>query len=131
MPCTLITTVGEAGLTLLTNSSCICPGQQIVFECVTVGPAIQFTVWGGSALDCVNGISLRHGLFRNSGYANATCNNGAILARIVSIENNRYTSQLIVNTSLILNGKSVTCSLDDGSTETPVGTRVINILTGI
>ena len=101
-----------------------------MYECVTVGPAIQFTVWRGSALECSNGISLRHGLFRDTGYANATCNNGAVMARIVSLENNCHTSQLIVNTSLNFDGKSVQCSSADGSTETPVGTRVISITTG-
>ena len=101
-----------------------------MFECVTVGPAIQFTVWRGNALDCSNGISLRHGLFRDTGYANATCNNGAVVARIVSLENNCHTSQLTVNTSLNFDGKSVQCSSDDGSSETPVGIRVISITTG-
>ena len=121
------------GLVLKSESSRTCAGQQVVFECTIVGSAIQFTVWRGNALalDCTSGIiSLRHGQFIQSGYANATCNSGAILASITNITGNCYVSQLIVNTTLSLNNKNVECVSDDGSVETVIDTKTIRIITG-
>ena len=89
-------------------------------------------MWRGSALDCSNGISLRHGLFRDTGYANASCNNGAVMARIVTSVNNYTTSQLAIrSTSLNFNGKHIQCSFDNGSTETVVGRESIDLMAGI
>ena len=103
-----------------------------MFECVTVGPAIQFTVWRGSALDCSNGISLRHRQFRDTGYANATCNNGAVVARIVSSFHNSTTSQLIIHDNgLNFDGRGIQCSFDNGSIETVVGRESIDLMAGI
>ena len=128
----LITAGGSTpqGLTQLTASSCICPGRQLVYECTVVGQAIQYTVWKGSALDCGSGISLRHGLFSDTGYANGTCNNGAVFARIVSNTGGCYTSQLTVNTSLNFNNESIQCYFDDGARETLVNTSTVRIISG-
>ena len=118
-------------LTQLPETSCVCPNEQLVFECAYIGSMIQFTVWRGSALDCTSVISLRHGMFFSSGYANESCNNGAIFARIVNITDNCYTSQLAINTSsLSLDGRSVQCAYDDGAREILVNTRTIRITTG-
>ena len=90
-------------------------------------------MWRGSALDCTggSGISLRHGQFRGSGYANKTCNNGAILAHITNITGNCYVSQMVVNASLNFDGESVLCAYDDGTVETVVDTITIRITTGL
>ena len=92
------------GLTMLTRSSYICPGRQLVYECTVVGHAIQYTVWKGTgALDCGSGISLRYGLFIDTGYANGTCNSGAAFACITNNTGGCYTSQLTVNANLDFN----------------------------
>ena len=102
-----------------------------MYECTVVGQAIQYTVWRGSALNCGSGISLCHGLFIDTGYANGTCNNGAVFARIVSNTGGCYTSQLlIVNASLNLDGESIQCYFDDGSRETLINTSIIRIISG-
>ena len=117
---------------MLTTTSCVCPGRQLLYECTVAGSAIQSTVWRGSALDCSRGISLLHGQFMDTGYANGTCNGGAIFARITShvTVGDRFTSQLIVNTSLDMNGKEIQCAFDDGRDRTPVNTSTIRITTG-
>ena len=125
-----IETSTAQGMSLLTAGTCICPGRQLVYECTVVGPSIQYTVWSGSALDCISGISLRHGLFIDTGYANGTCNNGAVFARITSNTGGRYTSQLIINASLNFNGESIQCHFDDGLRETLVNTSTIRIISG-
>jgi hypothetical protein len=87
-------------------------------------------VWKGSALDCGSGISLRHGRFIDTGYANGTCNNGAVFARITSNTDGRYISQLIINASLSFNNESIQCYFDDGSREMIVNTSTITIISG-
>ena len=96
-----------------------------------VDPQIQFTVWRGSALECSSSeISLRHGEFEDTGHANGTCNGGDIFARITSHFGDRFTSQLIVNTSLDMNGKEIECAVDDGRDRTAVGASIITLTTG-
>ena len=101
-----------------------------MYECTIAGTAIQYTVWKGSALDCRNGISLSHGEFLQFGHESDTCNNGAILGRIINITNNCSTSQLTINITLNLNGESITCKYDNGAVEQPVHTDTIRITTG-
>ena len=103
-----------------------------MFECSTVSSA-QFTVWRGSALECTSGISLRHGEFRGTGYANGTCNNGAIRAFITNIDitGSCYVSQMIVNTSLNLDGESIQCGFDTGTEEIVVDTITIRLIRGL
>ena len=115
---------------LLTRTSCVCPGHQLLYECTIVGSAIQYTVWKGSALDCNSEVSLRHGQFIESGYANATCNGVDVFARVVNITDSCYISQLIVNTSLSMNGKSVECAFDNGAIEETVDLMIIRTTTG-
>ena len=43
-----------------------------------------------------------------------TCNNGAIVARILSIDGNNYTSQLNVTVTSETIGKTIECLHDDG-----------------
>ena len=123
-------TSGASGGMLLTTTSCICPGRQVTYECTVAGSAIQSTVWRGSALDCSRGISLDHGQFMDTGHANGTCNGGAIFSRITSHVGDRFTSQLIVNTSLDMNGKEIECVSDNGRDRTPVSTNTIRLTTG-
>ena len=118
-------------LTLLTRTSCICPGHQLLYECTIAGSAIQYTVWKGSALSCNGEASLRHGQFITSSYANATCNGGEVFAHVVNSTDRCYISQLIVNSSLSLNGRSIECAFDNGAREETVDSVLIRITTGI
>ena len=81
------------------------------------------TLWYGNASNClINGIVLLHSRFTDGIYG--TCNNGAIVARILSVEGNNYTSQLNVTVTPETAGKTVMCASDDGITfKSPVYTR--------
>lgn len=80
-------------------------------------------------MNCGSGISLRHGLFVDTGYANNTCNNGAVFARIISNTGGCYISQLTINASLSFGGESIQCYFDDGSRETLINTDTISGIT--
>ena len=104
-----------------------------MYECTVVdhNSRIQFTVWRGSALVCNSGeISLRHGEFEDTGHASGTCNDGAIFANITRHIGDHFTSQLVVNTSLDMNGKGIECAVDDGSSRIPVNASTITLTTG-
>ena len=66
----------------------------------------------------------------DTGHANGTCNGGNILARITSYSGDRFTSQLIVNTSLDLNGREIQCAYDNGRDRTIVNASTITLTTG-
>ena len=117
---------------LTTLSSCICPGHEAVFECVVTGGGA--TIWSGTAFDrCssdASAITLRHSQFMNqSGYSlSQNCSDSAsIIGRAVSVVNDSYTSQLIVNVSQSLIGANVVCATDS---EPHIGTRQILVTTG-
>lgn len=115
------------GLRLLTESDCGCPGRNISYACVVTGGLI--TVWNGSAFfDCVgNRISLRHNQFEE---AMGTCNTGSISGYGVNNVNDVFKSRIDVNLSLQLNERTVTCSIDDGTSIVHVGTRELMVTTG-
>ena len=66
----------------------------------------------------------------DTGHENGICNGGDIFARITSHDGDHFTSQLIVNTSLDLNGKEIGCAVDDGRDRTPVNASTITLTTG-
>ena len=60
------------------------------------------------------------------------CNNGAIVGRSLSvIDDNCYTSQLSVITTVSMDGETVQCVHNNRSRDTLIGTRIIDIITGI
>ena len=76
------------------------------------GPG-QATVWTGTALNCVsksNEITLSHGRFLS---AAGECNNGAIVVRGISVQNNLYTSKLNVTVTPDIAGKTIMCFHDN------------------
>ena len=81
-------------------------------------------------MDCTRGISLLHGQFIDTGYANGTCNGGAVFARIYSLVDDRFISRLTVNTSLDMNGKEIECAYDDGRDRFTVNITTVRIRTG-
>ena len=76
------------------------------------------TIWTGSALHCLsvnNEIVLLHSRFLYNGNGQLSyCNNGAIVARILSVEGNNYTSQLNVTITPDTPGETIECASDDG-----------------
>ena len=76
-----------------------------------------------------DGITLRHSRFNQFGYSlNETCeDSGPIIGRAISVVNDSYTSQLIVNVSQSLIGANIECSNYSGSI---VGTEQILLTTG-
>ena len=109
-------------------SGCVCPGDTLSFEC-TVGERLAITIWLGSAFDCSNSANEITLLHWNVG-CYSVCNNGAITARILSVEGNNYTSQLNVTVTPDMAGKTVTCASDTGADITFYFTSVI-ALTGL
>ena len=67
------------------------------------------TLWSGTAFDCAtNEIILRHNEFNDG--SSGECNQGAIIAQSVGVQDTCFTSQLHVNISSALNNKTVNCS---------------------
>jgi hypothetical protein len=100
-------------------------GQNVTYECVASGGS--FTVWAGSAFMCQAGeITLRHvGFLDRVG----ECNGGAIIGRGISTTNTNYTSYLYVVLSSELIGRSISCSLDNGSL-IPISSDMLTVSEG-
>ena len=100
-----------------TASEYACPGDLLTYECfATGGSNIGATVWTGTAFNCPsneNEIILLH-VYINRIY---TCNNGIIVARMLSVEGNNYTSQLNVTVTPDTAGKTTECVYNDGLIE--------------
>ena len=62
------------------TSECICPDFGVTYECTVMATENGFTVWRGSAFDCIGeAITLRHRLFTPGEGALGECNRGSIL----------------------------------------------------
>ena len=113
-------------------SSCICPGYEAVFECIVTGSIT--TIWSGTAFDQCSSdtIVLRHNQFDQPEYSQNCGGSESIIGRAVSVVNNdSYTSQLVVNVSEGLNGTNVECSSSNGShIMHNIGTKQILLTTG-
>ena len=120
---------------LMVVSKCACPGRELRLECTVVGGAN--TIWRGTSLDCPdqrNEILLRHSEF-GSGEAAGVCNNGMIIGRTLNrtfnSSNSTYISQLTIQLPLqngmndTLEGKTVKCIYDNGTTTTTINTHTI------
>ena len=92
-----------------TTSECVCPDFGVTYECTVMGTENGFTVWRGSALDCIgNEITLRHRLFTSGEGARGECNSGSVLGRSLRLETGSfYVSQLSIrNSSEVVGGSS-------------------------
>ena len=100
----------------------LCPGDVLTTECAVMGGGT--TVWLGTAFHCDNNnfgvIYLRHSQFRESENFEASCNNGAIVARAIGVVNNSYISELNVIVSPELNNTTVECEHSYNLTETVI-----------
>ena len=117
-------------LSIYAVSTCtyVCPGDLLTYECtITGGNLLGATTWTRTAFSCSssgNEIILLHA---HSMYINRVyiCNNGTIMARILSVEDNNYTSQLNVTVTPDTAGKTIKCLHDNGSIATLVFSLVI------
>ena len=113
-------------------NGCVCPGDTLIYECTAMGVSAS-TIWTGSALDCVlsnDDIVLLHRRFLYSG-SSGTCNNGAIVARGLSIEGNNYTSQLSVIVTPDTAGKTIVCASDNGIYTKYLFSSIVPVVTGL
>lgn len=111
------------------TTDCLCPEvNHAYFQCTAVGGL--FTVWRGSALLGGCEIILRHSNF-DSGQATGACNNGAVIAEGVNVDNGCYTSQLTLIPNLSIEGQTLECAVDNGVTETVINRTILHLTKGI
>ena len=92
------------------TGECACLGDTLTYSCTVLGSAGGATVWSGTAFDCpTNEITLLHSVFKSGHRVYGVCNNGAIVAQRLGVENSYYTSQLNVRLTSDVVGKTVTC----------------------
>ena len=102
-----------------TASEYACPGDLLTYECIATGGSnTGATIWTGTAFNCPsseNEITLLH-VYINRTYM-YTCNDGTIVARMLSVEGNSYTSQLNITVTPATAGKTIECIHYDGLIE--------------
>ena len=107
-------------------SECTCPGDTLTYECTAMGGGS--TVWTGTFFfDCLattKDTVLLHRRFLSTTGTSATCNNGAIVARSLSVEGNNYTSQLNVTVTPDIGAKLMKC-YDNRTAEATLSSWVI------
>lgn len=89
------------------------------------------TVWRGTAFDCsIYEITLLHS--RSADGTFGVCNDGDIIARSLSVEGNNYTSQLNINATSNIAGKTIECvNVDTNTTMIQFSTVTPTYTTGI
>ena len=127
---------------LILNSNpktCTCPGDVVTYECTVksdFGGATVFRANPKSLVGCTGQkinhlqneeVYLPHSQFNQSQDVKRTCNNGTIVGRILSVDDNdRYTSQLNIIVTSELIGDTFECFHDNGTHESEVGKSTIN-----
>ena len=95
------------------TNDCAGDGDTLTFNCTVLGSAGGATVWTGTAFDCPNNeITLLHSSYKSGRHgAFGSCNNGAIVAQSLGVEDSYYTSQLNVKVTTNNNmiGKTIIC----------------------
>ena len=115
------------------QNGCVCPGDIVTYKCTITGRAADSTIWTGSALkDCGNDqIILVHSRFSSAHRTVVTCNNGTIVGWSLHVENNTYTSQLIVTVTHDTAKKTIKCGHDNGENILFLFSSVIPTITGL
>ena len=101
----------------------------LIYECTVCDLA---TAWEGTALDSCSGgeIALTNRDFQEP-IQTIVCNGGAIMARGISVEDGCFISRLNVTLNATLQGRSVVCSVDNGTHAFQVGHAILALSTGI
>ena len=111
---------------MLAINNCTCEGCDQVYECRVTGSGA--TVWTGTAFDCSNNeIAILHS--SSSTGVEITCNDGAIVGRLIRAENNTYISQLTVSVSAQMVDTNISCSHDSRGTHL-IDSLLLTLTTG-
>ena len=112
-------------LLITSQTSCICPGDILTYECTVEGDQGGATVLKGNFIDCNNSyeLVLHHSKFDEG--TTASCYNHTITGQSFSAENNSYTSQFNIEFSSELIGETIECIHDDGISTFIVGNSTI------
>ena len=111
-------------------TDCVCPQDVVTYECTVCGLA---TAWEGTALGSCSGgeIALTNRDFMEP-IQTIICSGGSIAARGIIVEDGCFTSQLnITFNTTALQGRSVRCSVDNGTHASEVGRDMLTLTTGI
>ena len=84
-------------------------------------------MWDASFLDQDCEIVLSHAAFNAMNDTRTPCNNGAIVAEVIEMNNNCYTSQFVVSVTPDLNNGTISCSIDNNHIETLINTTTIKL----
>ena len=109
---------------VINNSNCACEGYKQVYECRVTG----VTLWTGSAFVCSSSSNELTLLKSNSDMR--VCNNGAIVGRIIRVENDTYVSQLTVLVSAETVNMNICCLHENGSSTKLIGSSLLTTTTG-
>ena len=94
------------------KNGCVCLGDNLTINCTVLATADEVTIWKGTAFDCEdrnNKITLIHNRFMSPGGTSKDCNNGAIVAQSIGVEDSQYSSQLNVTVTDDMAGKTIMC----------------------
>ena len=110
-------------------TDCSCSQDAVTYECRVCG---LVTVWEGTALDSCSGseIALTNEDFLPP-IRTIFCNDRTVAARGISAENGCFTSQLNITFNADLQGRTVRCSVDNGTHASQVGRDTLALSTGI
>ena len=109
------------------RASCACPGDVLTYTCNIAGGGT--TIWDGTAFDCrLNAILLRHSQFALESRASGSCNDDAIVARSIGVNNFCYISELNVTVSSSLHSKTIQCTHNSGVGEMIIDTSTIAVV---
>ena len=114
---------------IVTTHKCIYPGDTVTYECSVIGTGT--TVFRGSAIESEcessnNEIILLHSRYNLTDGTVVTCKSGTIVGRSLRVDDLCYISQLDLNFSSDLIGKTVECIHDNGTSEKVVRSHIIS-----
>ena len=112
----------EQNLTPLADG-CVCPGNSLQFTCTVAG--IGTTVWT-IGQQCT--IGLEHSRFATD--VTRSCGAPSVIGRSLSAVGDCYMSQLTVMVTSDLNGTSVGCEYDNGTSIEYIGSYQIILTSG-
>ena len=111
-------------------TNCVCSNDIVIYECIVCGGFA--TVWKGSAFDrdCLE-ITLIHSHFHSGApEVSGVCNNGRIVARVISVDGGCYISSLNIMFDAGLQNSTVMCISDNGTHTREIGSDVLLANTG-
>ena len=111
-------------------TDCVCPQDVVTYECTVCGLA---TAWEGTALgSCLGGEIVLTNRDFMAPIQTIICSDGRIAARGIIVKDGCFTSRLNVTfNAMALQGRSVQCSVDNGTHASEVGRHMLTLTTGI